>query len=169
MLATAVAKSELKPKPGIGAFLRGLRLRMGGTALLRRYQTVSCVIVAACLGLAASGMVAFLGAKDLPETLRTERDVCARPEPGSVIAEPAELRSRDGVLEIDLSVHDEKLPDGTIRYCYLTPDGKPSPTLRPRSPTCIFPPAPRHYLAESPRAPARGGHGRDHTMRLGAG
>jgi FtsP/CotA-like multicopper oxidase with cupredoxin domain len=77
-------------------------------------------------------MVAFLGAKDLPETLRTERDVCARPEPGSVIAEPAELRSRDGVLETDLSVHDEKLPDGTIRYCYLTPDGKPSPTLRVR-------------------------------------
>jgi FtsP/CotA-like multicopper oxidase with cupredoxin domain len=77
-------------------------------------------------------MVAFLGAKDLPETLRTERDVCARPEPGSAIVEPAELRSRDGVLETDLSVHDAKLPDGTIRYCYLTPDGKPSPTLRVR-------------------------------------
>jgi FtsP/CotA-like multicopper oxidase with cupredoxin domain len=103
---------------------------MGGTALLRRYRTISCVIVAACLGLAASGVVAFLAAKDLPETTGTPRDVCARPEPGSAIAEPAELRSRDGILETDLSVHDEKLPDGAIRYCYLTPDGKPSPTLR---------------------------------------
>jgi FtsP/CotA-like multicopper oxidase with cupredoxin domain len=105
---------------------------MGRTALLRRYQTILCVIVAACLGLAASGVVAFLGAKDLPEASRTERDVCARPEAGSAIAEPAELRSHDGVLETDLSVHDEKLPDGAIRYCYLTPDGKPSPTLRVR-------------------------------------
>jgi len=47
-----------------------------------------------------------------------------------VIAEPVELRSRDGVLETDLTIHDERRPDGTARYCYLTTDGKPSPTLR---------------------------------------
>src|SRR5215469_9972378 len=103
---------------------------MGRGGVLRRYRTISCVIVAACLGLALSGMVAWLGAKDLPEALNLQRDVCSRPEAGSAIAEPAELRSHDGVLETDLSVHDEKLPDGTIRYCYLTQDGKPSPTLR---------------------------------------
>jgi hypothetical protein len=27
-------------------------------------------------------------------------------------------------------VHDEKMPDGTSRYCYLTSDGQPSPNLR---------------------------------------
>ncbi|NEU99660.1 multicopper oxidase family protein [Bradyrhizobium uaiense] len=75
-------------------------------------------------------MTAWLGATGLQATPQTQRDVCARPEPGSVLAEPGELRSRDGVLETDLSVHDEKLPDGTSRYCYLTSDGKPSPTLR---------------------------------------
>jgi FtsP/CotA-like multicopper oxidase with cupredoxin domain len=98
--------------------------------VLRRYQTISCVIVAACLGLAASGVTAWLGATNLPSVARAQQDVCARPEPGSAIAEPQELRSRDGVLETDLSVHDERLPDGTNRYCYLTSDGKPSPTLR---------------------------------------
>jgi len=77
-------------------------------------------------------VTAWLAAKDLPEAQYTQRGVCARPEAGSAIAEPAELRSHDGILETDLSVHDEKLPDGTIRYCYLTPDGKPSPTLRVR-------------------------------------
>jgi FtsP/CotA-like multicopper oxidase with cupredoxin domain len=96
---------------------------------------MSCVIAAACLGLAASGMTAWLGATvlqdtSLQDTSRTQQEVCTRPEPGSAIAEPMELRSHDGVLETDLSVHDEKLPDGTIRYCYLTSDGKPSPTLR---------------------------------------
>ncbi|KWV46263.1 copper oxidase [Bradyrhizobium macuxiense] len=75
-------------------------------------------------------MTAWLGATALQDPPRVQQDVCARPEPGSAVAEPTELRSRDGVLETDLSVHDEKLPDGTSRYCYLTSDGKPSPTLR---------------------------------------
>ncbi|UGY15360.1 multicopper oxidase domain-containing protein [Bradyrhizobium septentrionale] len=98
--------------------------------MARRLSTACCVIAAACLGLAASGMTAWLGATGLQDAPRTQQDVCARPEPGSALEEPAELRSRDGVLETDLSIHDQKLPDGTSRYCYLTPDGKPSPTLR---------------------------------------
>jgi FtsP/CotA-like multicopper oxidase with cupredoxin domain len=40
------------------------------------------------------------------------------------------MRSHDGVLELDLSVRDEKMSDGTSRYCYLTSDGQPSPNLR---------------------------------------
>jgi FtsP/CotA-like multicopper oxidase with cupredoxin domain len=46
------------------------------------------------------------------------------------VPEPRDLRSRDGVLRVDLTVHDQKQPDGSTRYCYLTPDGIPSPTLR---------------------------------------
>jgi FtsP/CotA-like multicopper oxidase with cupredoxin domain len=109
--------------------LRGCRYAWAG-GVLRRYSTTFCVIVAVCLGLVASGMTAWLSAKDLPQAQREPHDVCVRPDPGSAIAEPAELRSRNGVLETDLSVHDAKLADGTVRYCYLTPDGKPSPTLR---------------------------------------
>jgi FtsP/CotA-like multicopper oxidase with cupredoxin domain len=46
------------------------------------------------------------------------------------VLEPQDLRSHDGILRVDLSIYDQKGPDGSTRYCYLTPDGTPSPTLR---------------------------------------
>jgi FtsP/CotA-like multicopper oxidase with cupredoxin domain len=57
-------------------------------------------------------------------------DWCPRPEPGSVVQQPKDLRSHDGVLKLDLTVHDFKEKDGSVRYCYLLPDGTQSPTLR---------------------------------------
>jgi FtsP/CotA-like multicopper oxidase with cupredoxin domain len=57
-------------------------------------------------------------------------EFCQRPEPGSLIPEPHELRSHDGVLNVDLTIRNQKRPDGSTRYCYLTPDGELSPTLR---------------------------------------
>ena len=42
------------------------------------------------------------------------------------------MRSHDGVLELDLAIDDQKLPDGTTHYCYVSSDGKLSPTLRLR-------------------------------------
>jgi FtsP/CotA-like multicopper oxidase with cupredoxin domain len=47
-----------------------------------------------------------------------------------VVPEPQDLRSRDGVLQVDLAIHNQRQPDGSTRYCYLTPDGTQSPTLR---------------------------------------
>ncbi len=44
--------------------------------------------------------------------------------------EPKDLRSENGVLEVDLAVHDEKQSDGSLRYCYVLGDGRQSPTLR---------------------------------------
>jgi len=46
------------------------------------------------------------------------------------VREPQDLRSQDGVLRVDLAMRDQKQPDGSTRYCYLTPDGTQSPTLR---------------------------------------
>ena len=104
--------------------------------MLRQSSTTVCVVVAACLGFAASGIIGWLGATSLPDgplaQHDTQHDSCVRPEPGSEISEPQELRSHDGVLEVDLAIDDQKLPDGTTRYCYLTSDGKLSPTLRLR-------------------------------------
>jgi FtsP/CotA-like multicopper oxidase with cupredoxin domain len=57
-------------------------------------------------------------------------DFCQRPEPGSVVPAPQELRSHDGVLQVDLTIRNQRQFDGSTRYCYLTPDGKLSPTLR---------------------------------------
>ena len=63
-------------------------------------------------------------------TLRAQPAACARPAPGSAIAEPRQLRSRDGVLSLELTVRNARAADGSVRYCYLLPDGSESPTLR---------------------------------------
>jgi FtsP/CotA-like multicopper oxidase with cupredoxin domain len=57
-------------------------------------------------------------------------DPCPRPSSGSQAPEPEDLRSQDGVLKVDLTVHNFKEEDGSTRYCYLLPDGSQSPTLR---------------------------------------
>lgn len=58
------------------------------------------------------------------------RDPCFRPPPGSAVTEPRDLRSRHGVLRLDLTIHDYRETDGSVRYCYLLRDGTESPTLR---------------------------------------
>ncbi len=55
---------------------------------------------------------------------------CPRPSVGSMVGEPADLRSQDGVLKVDLTIRNEKQADGSIRYCYIDSDGNESPTLR---------------------------------------
>jgi FtsP/CotA-like multicopper oxidase with cupredoxin domain len=59
-----------------------------------------------------------------------EKQGCPRPSPGSTVSEPENLRSRDGVLKVDLTARNEKQPDGSIRYCFVDTNGKESPTLR---------------------------------------
>ena len=60
------------------------------------------------------------------------RDPCARPPAGSLVSDPAELRSSDGILSVELAVRNHREDDGSIRYCYVTPAGEQSPTLRMR-------------------------------------
>ena len=55
---------------------------------------------------------------------------CDRPEPGSLVGEPRDLRSVDGVLKVELRLRNAHESDGRTRYCYVTPDGAQSPTLR---------------------------------------
>src|ERR1700723_3591292 len=120
---------------------------MDRCGLVRRFSAISRVIAAACLGiflgilllillgLSPGGLTAWLGATALQAQTsmpQAREDVCVRPEPGSAVPEPAELRSQDGILETNLRIRDQRLADGSSRYCYLTPDGKPSPTLRVR-------------------------------------
>lgn len=57
-------------------------------------------------------------------------NVCLRPLPGSAIPEPADLRSRNGVLNVDLAIHNHAEPDGSTRYCYVDGNGNQAPTLR---------------------------------------
>ena len=60
--------------------------------------------------------------------------VCLRPQPGSVVPEPEDLRSVNGVLEASLDAQNALQPDGSVRYCFTDGAGK-------RLPTCASPPA----------------------------
>src|ERR1700691_3452444 len=55
---------------------------------------------------------------------------CPRPQAGSVVEEPEDLRSHDGVLEVQLTASDPAQPDGSARYCYTDSAGHESRNLR---------------------------------------
>jgi FtsP/CotA-like multicopper oxidase with cupredoxin domain len=59
-----------------------------------------------------------------------EHDPCSRPAAGAEVPEPRNLHSEHGVLKVDLSIHNYRERDGSVRYCYLLPDGSESPALR---------------------------------------
>jgi FtsP/CotA-like multicopper oxidase with cupredoxin domain len=56
--------------------------------------------------------------------------LCPRPTVGSVVQEPSDLRSQNGVLKVDLTIHNEIEADASTRYCYIDSRGIESPTLR---------------------------------------
>jgi FtsP/CotA-like multicopper oxidase with cupredoxin domain len=58
------------------------------------------------------------------------KEQCPRPSIGTSVQEPADLRSKEGMLKVDLTIHNSPQPDGSVRYCYLDSDGHESPTLR---------------------------------------
>jgi FtsP/CotA-like multicopper oxidase with cupredoxin domain len=70
-----------------------------------------------------------LGAGTLSAQQATEKG-CPRPPTGSVVSEPPEVQSRNGVLEVTLTARDVQEPDGRTRYCYTDDAGQESPTLR---------------------------------------
>jgi len=85
------------------------------------------------LGAVLAGLFAlafWAGAAALANTAAVVSDPCVRPPVGSEVPEPANLRSVDGVLRVELSIHSHQEPDGTVQYCYTLPDGRQAPTLR---------------------------------------
>jgi|SRR5579871_1807160 len=62
----------------------------------------------------------------------TPQSPCSRPSPGSAVREPEDLRSQNGELTVDLTIANHVEPDGSVRYCYTTADGKVAPNLRLR-------------------------------------
>jgi FtsP/CotA-like multicopper oxidase with cupredoxin domain len=55
---------------------------------------------------------------------------CPRPQAGTEVRSPAELRSTNGVLRASLSLENSQTPDGHMRYCYIADGGGQAPTLR---------------------------------------
>ena len=57
-------------------------------------------------------------------------NICSRPAPGSVVAEPADLRSKNGFLKVELNYYEVTEANAHTRFCFQTEDGAQSPNLR---------------------------------------
>ena len=79
---------------------------------------------------ACAGILAVLAALPGWAVNSAPPEACPRPAPGALVLEPKDLRSKDGVLRVDLTVRNQPERDGSIRFCYLLADGSQSPTLR---------------------------------------
>src|SRR6202451_770175 len=80
-----------------------------------------------CLAVVCSLAPRGLHAQESPQ------DICPRPAIGNAVPEPEDLRSRNGVLSIQLTVRNQREKDGSTRYCYIYGNGVQSPTLRLKS------------------------------------
>jgi FtsP/CotA-like multicopper oxidase with cupredoxin domain len=58
------------------------------------------------------------------------QEVCPRPAVGSTVPEPEDLRSKGGVLRVELTYRNVVDANGQTRYCYVFKDGSQAPTLR---------------------------------------
>jgi FtsP/CotA-like multicopper oxidase with cupredoxin domain len=87
------------------------------------------VLICACVLLAFGGISTFAQAgaglaADQPEA------GCSRGAEGSIVPEPEDLRSRNGVLEVELAFRNYKDANAQLRYCYVAKDGSQAPNLR---------------------------------------
>jgi FtsP/CotA-like multicopper oxidase with cupredoxin domain len=76
------------------------------------------------------GILLVLGAASaMPGMALANGGVCPRPPVGSEIQPPPDLFSQNHVLNVNLSYHTSVDDDGRTLFCFVTDDGKLSPTL----------------------------------------
>jgi FtsP/CotA-like multicopper oxidase with cupredoxin domain len=72
----------------------------------------------------------LLNAHSVVGAQTSAKNVCPRPAQGSIVEEPADLRSHNGVLEAELIAQSEPGASGSTLYCYTDKAGQESPNLR---------------------------------------
>jgi FtsP/CotA-like multicopper oxidase with cupredoxin domain len=78
-------------------------------------------------------LIAFALVALAPAQIRTQNPTngtCPRPAVGSIVSEPQDLKSQNGVLRVNLAFRNFVDPNGQVRYCYVSEDGSQSPNLR---------------------------------------
>ena len=76
-----------------------------------------------------------------------DSDPCPRPDTGSIVSQPVDLYSRNGVLNVSFDYYTTVSDAGITLFCFVTPDGVQSPTLHVR-------PGDRLELSVTNRVPA---------------
>lgn len=84
--------------------------------------TIRRLIPAALLAVSLTGLA-------IQSADAAEKQSCARPAAGSVIAAPPDLYSNGGSLSVSFNYVTNPDAEGRTLYCYVTPDGLESPTL----------------------------------------
>src|SRR5271154_6417754 len=82
------------------------------------------------IALASAVLLLALSAAPIFAQSPKPAEACSRPAVGGTVAEPPDLRSQAGVLQVDLTLRNGAAANGQMRYCYVAPDGSHSPTLR---------------------------------------
>ena len=77
---------------------------------------------AAGRGVGAAGARGDAGGSGV--ALHDVEEPCPRPAVGAVVEQPEDLRSKDGVLRVELVVRGHREADGTMRFCYVLGDGR---------------------------------------------
>src|SRR5215813_7934178 len=77
-----------------------------------------------------SGILLILGAAlAMPGAALANGGVCPRPPVGSEIQPPPDLFSQNRVLSVNLNYYSSVDDDGRTLFCFVTDDGKLSPTF----------------------------------------
>ena len=94
---------------------------------------------------------------------------CFRGTEGAEVPEPENLRSVDGVLKVELAFRSYVDANGNARYCYVTPSGGVSPTLRVNPGDTVILNLKNEARRRSRQGPARWGARTIHgTMKMTA-
>jgi FtsP/CotA-like multicopper oxidase with cupredoxin domain len=81
-----------------------------------------------CLLLLLLFAICFVPEAALAQSI--DEDACARPLVGGMVPEPADLRSENGVLKVELTFTNYRDAAGQVRYCYRDKNGNQAPNLR---------------------------------------
>lgn len=92
-------------------------------------ELLHCNSLAGCLLL---GIAAFTTFPCEPAVAENLPSVCPRPAPGALIAPPPDVSSNEGALNVALDYQTRMDAAGRTLFCFQTPDGQESPTLRVR-------------------------------------
>ena len=103
-----------------------------GLGLLNLSVQDSCVLFASrsvILVLCLSVFPSLAPGQSRPENV-SAGEPCTRPAVGSVVQEPVDLRSHNGILKVALAFRSSRDSNGNPRYCYVYQGGLQSPNLR---------------------------------------
>jgi FtsP/CotA-like multicopper oxidase with cupredoxin domain len=126
--------------------LRGSALEIAGVLRIRIMQVLSILSLLNSPDIALSHptktllntrivwlLAVFLAALCLPLAALgqgAEKDICPRPRSGSMLSEPEDLRSENGVLKVELTYTNFRDASGQMHYCYRDKNGSQAPNLR---------------------------------------